>query len=274
MQSPDHPQLAFVQAKGYTRGRADGPPLWVVVHDMEASETPNRAESTAVYFADPPDGRNVSSHYCADVNSVVQCVLLKDTAWTVGNRPGNNRGINWELAGFASQSRAQWLDDYGLGMFAQIVPIIQADAAKFGIPLERRTVAELKARVPGITSHNDLRLAFAGTTHTDPGGNFPWDYFIGLLNGVDMTEQNQHNADAYGVQIVKKLRRVHVYGTPEAPPGTVEVLGNPLADDLDAIRADQVEIKAQLDRIEALLGGSGGGFVAHQHTTDGGTPTP
>jgi len=187
VQSQDHPELAFVQAKGYTPGRPDGPPIWVVIHDMEASETPTRAESTAVYFSNPPDGRNVSSHYCWDSDSGVQCVRLRDSAWTVGNRPGNNRGINHELAGFANQTREQWLDPYGRAMLARIAPIVQADAAKYGIPLERRTVAELQAWQPGITSHNDLRLAFGGTTHTDPGGQFPWDYFIDLLNGGDMT---------------------------------------------------------------------------------------
>jgi N-acetylmuramoyl-L-alanine amidase-like protein len=271
MQSPDHPQLAFVQAEGYTKGRPDGPPLWVVVHDMEASETTTRAESTADYFEDPPDGRNVSSHYCADVNSVVQCVLLKDTAWTVGNRPGNNRGINWELAGFASQSRAQWLDDYGLGMFAQIVPIIQADAAKFGIPLERRAVDELKAFLPGITSHNDLRLAFGGTTHTDPGSNFPWDYFLDLLNGEDMTPEQ-----AQSLQRIESYVFWETLGQrdPIVVPGdTVNHPPNKLAQQLAAIRQTQAAQQAQLDRIEALLSSGGGGFVAHEHTTDGGTPT-
>jgi hypothetical protein len=186
--SHDHPELEFIQAAEYGVGRPDGPPLWIIVHDMEASETATRAENTALYFADLPDGRTVSSHYCADSNSVVQCVRLKDRAWTVGNTPGNNRGINWEFAGFASQTREQWLDPFGVAMFDQARPIIRADAAKYGIPLVRRTVAELRAYVPGVTSHNDLRLAFGGTTHTDPGPNFPWDYFMDLINQADDEE--------------------------------------------------------------------------------------
>ena len=72
---------------------------------MEASEYSGRAESTAMYFHDVPDDRRVSSHYCVDNDSVIQCVKLRDSAWTVGNRPGNNRGINWELSGFARQTR-------------------------------------------------------------------------------------------------------------------------------------------------------------------------
>jgi len=183
--STDHPGLPFVQAKRYQPGRPDGPPLWVVIHDMEAHELPTTAENVANYFATLPDDRVVSAHYCADSNSVVQCVRLADTAYTVGNRAGNNRGINWELAGFASQTREQWLDDFGVAMLGQIAPIIRADAARYGIPLVRRSIAELKAFRPGVTSHNDLRLAFGVTSHTDPGPNFPWDYFMALLNGVN-----------------------------------------------------------------------------------------
>jgi hypothetical protein len=179
--SPDHPELLLVQARYYTKGRADGPPLWIVIHDMEASETRTRAEDTAQYFATMPDGRQVSSHYTADNDSIVACVRLGDVAWTVGNRPGNYRGINWELSGFASQTRAQWLDDFGRAMLNRIAPYIRSDAARFSIPLRRCSVADLQAFRPGITCHNDLRLAFGGTTHTDPGPNFPWDYLFAAL---------------------------------------------------------------------------------------------
>ena len=123
--SNDHAGLPFVQAEGYTRGRPDGPPIWIVIHTMEASETAQRAENTAAYFANPPDGRQVSSHYCADSDSVVQCVDLDDIAWTVGNRPGNYRGINWELSGFANQTRDQWLDSFGRAMLAQAAPLMK-----------------------------------------------------------------------------------------------------------------------------------------------------
>jgi N-acetyl-anhydromuramyl-L-alanine amidase AmpD len=184
--SPDHPELTFVQASGYTKGRPDGPPLWIVIHDMEAGESSTRAESTAAYFATGAGGRSVSSHYCADDDSVIQCVRLADVAWTVGNRPGNNRGINWELSGYARQTREQWLDPFGLAMFRQMAPYVRADAAEYGIPLRRCTVADLKAFRPGVTSHNDLRLAFGVTTHTDPGPNFPWDVFFQILEEGDM----------------------------------------------------------------------------------------
>jgi N-acetyl-anhydromuramyl-L-alanine amidase AmpD len=173
--------------------------LWIIVHDMEAGEFGGRAESTAAYFANPGDGREVSSHYVADNNSVVQCVDLDNVAWTVGNRPGNYRGINWEFSGFASQGRSDWLDPFGLAMFYTAAPLIRADAARFHIPLTRRTVAELKAGKPGITSHNDLREAFGVTTHTDPGPGFPWDTFLKIINN----EEDDTMTPAEFAQILK-----------------------------------------------------------------------
>jgi len=206
MQSPDHPELVYLEALKtdgspmYTIGRPDGPPLWHVIHDMEKTESADCAEWTANYFHTGAGGRSVSSHYTADNTSIVQCVLLKHSAWTVGNRPGNNRGINWELCGFAAQTREQWLDPFGIAMLHRIVPVMRSDGAKYGIPPIRRTISELQAWKPGVTSHNDLGKAFGFTDHTDPGSNFPWDYFMELLAGgdVDMTpEEHQMLKDLH-----------------------------------------------------------------------------
>jgi hypothetical protein len=181
MATGDHPDVPFVQAKKYGAGRLDGPPIWIVWHTMEEHEAGDTAERVANYFATLPDGRSVSAHYCCDNNSVVQCVLLADRAWTVGNTPGNNRGINVELAGFAAQSRAQWTDPYSLAMLSIACRIVARDMTEFAIPNRWCTVDDLKARRPGHTTHNDLRLAFGGTTHTDPGPNFPRDIVLDYI---------------------------------------------------------------------------------------------
>jgi len=277
MQSPDHPELVFVQAAGFTAGRPDGPPLWIVVHDMEAGESSTRAESTAAYFANPSDGRSVSSHYCVDNDSVVQCVLLKHSAWTVGNRPGNNRGINWELSGFANQTRAQWLDPFGLAMFEQMAPIVRADASKYGIPLTRRTVAELQAFKPGITSHNDLRLAFGGTTHTDPGSNFPWDVFLDIINGGDVALTSEdiaaiwaHNIASSGTYSAKGA----LYDANNRTGALSNTQVPALQVDLDALQAAVVAMDAKLDAILGMLSANGGGAPANYTIALSGTATP
>lgn len=274
--SPDHPLLTFVQAKGYGTGRSRNvSPIWIVVHDMEAGEYSGRAESTAAYFANPGDGRQVSSHYTVDNDSVIQCVLLKDTAWTVGNAPGNNKGINWELSGFARQTREEWLDDFGLAMFRQMAPYVRSDAARYGIPLEHITVKDLLSGKPGITSHNDLRVAFGGTTHTDPGANFPWDVFMTIMKGgstvPDYTESEMR---AFTWQYAGR----GLTGNDETPAGNVSTLFvfNDIWDRLKAVQTEQADQRLMLDEILAFVraGGGGGGGAPVEHTHETGPAIP
>lgn len=276
-----------MEAAGFTNGRPDGPPLWLVVHTMEAQESSTTAENTAAYFANPGDGRNVSAHYCCDNNSIVQCVRLKDSAWTVGNRPGNNRGINFEFAGFASQSGAQWGDAYSTMMLERVAPIMRSDAAKYAIPLRRCSVNDLKNFRPGVTSHNDLRLAFGVTTHTDPGPNFPWTWFINLLNGedgfVDYAEFKAHmdkwwdeRAGGSGGTNPEQRRvrarvRLAVNGSPEDDPATPE-------DEHISVDKRLTDQDAKLDEMLATLlaaiEAGGGGGPATEHTHDVGPTGP
>jgi N-acetyl-anhydromuramyl-L-alanine amidase AmpD len=285
--SPDHPSLPFVQAGGYTRGRPDGRPLWVVIHTMEARESSTTAENTAQYFQDLPDGRKVSAHYCADNNSIVQCVRLIDIAWTVGNRPGNYRGINWEYAGFAGQTAREWTDAYSTAMLTRSMPYIRSDAERYGIPLRRCSVADLKAFRPGITSHNDLRLAFGVTTHTDPGPNFPWSWFIESLqeDGVATADEVEsavisgmsklmskaaHRSDPTGRNFANWSYAVQ-RAADGFPTGDPDLAGNP------SLEPRLAAIEAQLAEIRALIlagGGNGGGVIAHTHDVMGSTGGP
>ena len=228
--SNDYPGLPYVQAKGYTRGRPDGPPLWIVWHDMEVDELPDRAENTAGYFANPGDGREVSSHYCADSDSIVQTVDEDDSAWTVGNRPGNNRGINFELAGRASQTRLQWLDAYGRAMFNVVAPVAARAMKRWRIPNRWCSIDDLRAFRPGHTTHNDLRVAFGGTTHTDPGPGFPTDHVLSVV-GAALDEIGDNDMPDVYYRIVAKdpkwngrvyvSNRVHRRG-PLRGPGTIQ----------------------------------------------------
>lgn len=191
--SNDYPGLRFIQAAGYTPGRRLGPPLWIVWHTMEASEFSGRALSTALYFADPGDGRQVSAHWCADDVEVIQCVDEDDTAWTVGNVPGNYRGLNMELSGRARQTRAEWLDPFGRQMFARCAPVVAHSMKRWGIPNAWRSQADLRDMRPGHTTHYDLGVVFGGTDHTDPGPAFPRDHVLAVvdqaLEGDIMTVQ-------------------------------------------------------------------------------------
>lgn len=190
--SKSHPGVPVVQAKGYTPGRPDGPPLWIVWHTTEQlTETLTSAEAIASYIHNPSDGRRVSYSFAADADSILQLVECDSSPWAAGSRPANNRGIHYGLVGRASQTRAQWLDPFGRAMFDRVAPIVRADQARYGIPMRQCTVADLLARRPGHTTHDMCRQAFGGTTHTDPGPNFPWDYLFELLDQDDDGEDGE-----------------------------------------------------------------------------------
>lgn len=166
--------------RNYTKAnRTAADIVWIVVHDMEMPEKPTTAEACRDYFQ--ATTRQASSHYTIDNNSIVECVAVKDVAWCA---PGANAiGIHLEHAGFASQTGAQWLDDYGRQMLARSAALTAWLCDTYRVPKRRLTVAEIRAGKPGIVGHGDLSAAgVGGNTHTDPGPNFPWSYYIGLVN--------------------------------------------------------------------------------------------
>jgi hypothetical protein len=159
---------------------------WLVVHSMEMDERRDTAEACAAYFASCPEYRIIngrrfdaraSAHECVDDNSRVGCVLDKDVAYAA---PGaNHNGLHLELAGRARQTRAEWLDDYGRRMLTGPAADWVAEKAQaYNIPLEYVNAAGLRAGQRGVTTHNEVRLAFGRTNHTDPGPGFPMDVLL------------------------------------------------------------------------------------------------
>jgi hypothetical protein len=167
----------FVQARNYTRVGGRDINL-IVVHDMEAPERLNTAENVAAWFAGSTAPR-ASAHYNIDADSIVQSVRDMDVAW---HAPGaNHNGIGLEHAGYARQSRAEWLDDYGLRMLRLSARLTAELCAKYEIPVRRVTYDGLRAGVRGITGHHDVSLAFVRSSHWDPGPDFPWDFYLEMV---------------------------------------------------------------------------------------------
>ncbi|MFF0481062.1 N-acetylmuramoyl-L-alanine amidase [Streptomyces sp. NPDC004435] len=152
----------------------------IVVHDMEAPEGPKTAENVARWFSTLPASSKASAHVCVDNDSTVRCVADGDRAW---HAPGaNSDGLGIELAGYARQSRAEWLDQYSKGVLENAAKVVAGWCAKHKIPAVKLTASELKAGKRGICGHRDVSAAYRQTDHTDPGPNFPWDYFLARVN--------------------------------------------------------------------------------------------
>lgn len=120
-----------------------------------------------------------SSHYVvSDVarpgevwTDVTLMVPESEKAWTA--RSANPVTINYELAGYARRTRADWLGPSRLQL--ETVAALVAD------DLRERPWIPLRHGWPGILGHGDLDAAGFPNNHTDPGPNFPWDVFLDLV---------------------------------------------------------------------------------------------
>ncbi len=146
----------------------------IVIHSMEAPEKGETAENVARFFQNTP--KPASAHLCIDNNSIVQCVFDNDVAFAA---PGaNNDGIQLELAGFAKQTREEWLDPYGVLLLENAASAAAQYCLKYGIPAVHLTDEELRAGQKGLIGHVQATRVYKKSTHTDPGEGFPWDHFV------------------------------------------------------------------------------------------------
>jgi hypothetical protein len=98
-----------------------------------------------------------------------------DVAW---HAPGaNHNGLGYEHAGYATQSRDEWLDDYGQKMLTISAARARVHCANYGIPIAFVDAAGLLAGQRGITTHWEVTQAFHRSTHWDPGPGFPMDHY-------------------------------------------------------------------------------------------------
>lgn len=147
----------------------------IVIHSMEFPEKDDTAENVAEYFR--TTNKEASAHICVDSNSIVQCVLDNDIAWAA---PGaNHDGIHIEMAGYARQTAAEWRDPYSTLMLEKAADVAAQYCLKYDIPANHLSNSQLGDNTTkGIVSHAQVTDVFHKSTHTDPGKNFPWEYFI------------------------------------------------------------------------------------------------
>ena len=170
------PPIAFVQARYY--GWAERTAIDVIVfHSAEIGEFHSSAEGVAAYFKLGPPSP-ASCTYAVDDDSIVQCVRDKDIAF---HAPGvNRRSIGIEQAGYAKQTRAEWLDPYGQRMLRLVARLAAAKCKQYDVPLVWLTPADLLAGKRGICEHLDVTAAYPkeGHGHTDCGQGYPKDVVL------------------------------------------------------------------------------------------------
>jgi len=158
----------------------------VVIHDMEYPEREKSAEWCANYFAGQDGTRQMpSAHYCIDAGEIIQGVKETDGAWhTPGSLPNkqgreiNRTSIGIEHAGYAKQTKEEWFDEYSKAMLERSAGLVADICIRHKIPVVKLSPADLLAGKHGITGHGDCTKATGVGDHSDPGPNFPWDWYI------------------------------------------------------------------------------------------------
>lgn len=203
----------------YVPAAAHGGPFTVpvhieVIHSTEGPMVAGNALALAGWFGrdEAHDGPGTSAHAIFDPAGGVAMVPLDHIAWHCG--PGGNgftRGD--EHCGKVAMTREQWLSPAGQAMLDHSARHRAARLhASGGLP-RWLTLTQLRAREPGMCTHNDIRLAFGGTTHSDPGPNFPYDWYLERVRHYyfgedDVTPQELEDAVAAGVAKFARTRQL------------------------------------------------------------------
>lgn len=243
----------------YADVRFDGPPgaynetgypkRYVAIHNT-ANTASDSAE--ADYAEDRPD--HVSSHYYVDGDSITQSLRTEFGANHAGSSTGNRHAIAYEITGTNGRSRSWWLANVAWPLLARQ---IARDCAKHSIALRLLTVAQMRdGKTTGIVTHDLMRQAWGGTTHTDPGPGFPMDHLLALV-AAEM--EDDVSADELWGATFGKAPNVQTAGerlaaaAQAAKPADVAAAVKPLVEAIAALRAPVVDAAALAAAVAGAL---------------------
>lgn len=148
-----------------------------VIHSTEGPMSRGNARALAGpdWFGGPLAG--TSAHDIFDPGEGVEMVPPDHVAWHVGSG-GNYFTRGSEHCGRVALTREQWLSPDGQEMLDRSARYNAAAAHRDGVLPRWLSLTQLAAKEPGFCTHNDIRLVFGGTTHSDPGPNFPYDWYM------------------------------------------------------------------------------------------------
>lgn len=175
--------VEHIQARHYTKANRRPHEIRLeVIHAMQAPEKPTTAEGVARYFATTT--KRASAHTCHDNDSSIRCVLDKDVAYAA---PGaNHDGRQYELAGYAEQTEAEWKDKFSLAMLARVAVLVNHKCQESGNAMTWLSDREIAMGRRGICDHWAISRIYKRSSHWDTGPNFPKDLFVDMVRAAEM----------------------------------------------------------------------------------------
>lgn len=151
------------------------PKRYVVWHYTFNTASPQGEASYAMRRTD-----GVGMHFAVNPTDIVQCLATDMSTGHVGSRTGNRHGISVEQVG------GPWSTvDYWRKVIDKAAPTIAAVCRKWAIPPAWLSIEQLRdGTSKGFCTHDDARLAWGGTTHTDPGPLWPRDYASRVVRDI------------------------------------------------------------------------------------------
>lgn len=197
---------------------------------------------------------DAGAHYYVDKTQVIQALNTDLGAGHAGSSWPNRHCIAYEITGWNSFSHDRWLSDVAWNLLARQV---KRDCERWDIPMRWLTVDQLKRGERGFSTHDDCRRAFGGTSHTDPGPNFPKDHLIALLKGTAIEEDDMptpkelwHTDGLIDAPTDAPDRKTNPYWAPaSALRGTLERVYH-LPQELAAIKAGNAAVLAAVKGLD------------------------
>lgn len=250
---------------------------FTVIHTTESDPGPGAARAGHHFDTTRPD--SVSTHCLHDSEESVQEVLRADTAFTAFPE-GNAAGIQHEQCGFSS---GDWESAVYQDTMRRCAKAVADDCKTYGLQAKHLSDDEMRQAYyhdgpGGIVGHGDITRVFPDpqADHTDPGPNFPWDQFVGMVKeemGYVSEEDVIKGESALWDQAANR-------NTPTGRNFANDVYAIQRA--ADGFTPSDLGLKARLDGIDATLATilaklnaappSNGSVADHEHS--GGTSGP
>lgn len=165
----------------------------IIIHTNEGGHKAGMADDhTAEDLAAYLDRANAagdykSYHKICDDDSTVNYVPDDQAAWSA--LAANKRSLNICLTGWAHWGPADW--QAHRPMLVRAATEVRQWCAKYGIPARKLTPAQVGTDQSGICGHWDWTLGKKDGTHTDPGQQYLWDWFIQQVVGKKTREAGE-----------------------------------------------------------------------------------